>query len=206
MERSTHLCDKLGGGSLTSLPIVSTEAGNISAYIPTNVISITDGQIYLSAPMFQKGMMPAIDTGRSVSRVGGSAQLPAYRQLLGPLKLFYSQFEELESFSKFGVQLDEETQQKLNRGRAIRCVLQQMQFAPMDVATQIGVFLAVNNGLFDTLSEQSISKAQDIIHKTLYQNCKTIVEKITVKRQKIDEAMQEKLLTAFRKALASKGV
>lgn len=206
LERSTHLCDKLGGGSLTSLPIVSTEAGNISAYIPTNVISITDGQIYLSAPMFQKGMMPAIDTGRSVSRVGGSAQLPAYRQLLGPLKLFYSQFEELESFSKFGVQLDEATQQKLNRGRAIRCVLQQMQFAPMDVATQIGVFLAVNNGLFDTLSEQSIAKAQDIIHKTLYQNCKTIVEKITVKRQKIDEAMQEKLLTAFRKALASKGV
>ena len=144
LERSTHLSAKLGGGSLTSLPIVSTEAGNISAYIPTNVISITDGQIYLSASLFQKGLMPAIDIGRSVSRVGGEAQLPAYRQLLGPLKLFYSQFEELESFSKFGVQLDEETQRKLNRGRAIRNVLQQVQYKPMDVATQVAVFLYVN--------------------------------------------------------------
>ena len=201
LERSTHLTSKLGGGSLTSLPIVSTEAGNISAYIPTNVISITDGQIYLSAPLFQKGIMPAIDTGRSVSRVGGEAQLPAYRQLLGPLKLFYSQFEELESFSKFGVQLDEETQQKLNRGRAIRTVLQQVQFNPMDVATQIAVFLAVNHGLFDSMDETQILKAQTIIQKTLSQNFKPVIEKIKQKREKLDPPTQEKLLKAFRQAL-----
>ena len=206
LERSTHLCQKLGGGSLTSLPIVSTEAGNISAYIPTNVISITDGQIYLSAPLFQKGIMPAIDIGRSVSRVGGEAQLPAYRQLLGPLKLFYTQFEELESFSKFGVQLDEETQQKLNRGRAIRTVLQQIQFKPIDTATQIAIFLSVNNGLFDAMDEPQIIKAEQTVHSILHQQFKSLVNKITKERQKIDTATQEKLLAAFRKALGIKGV
>lgn len=206
LERSTHLCEKLGGGSLTSLPIVSTEAGNISAYIPTNVISITDGQIYLSTQLFQKGMMPAIDTGRSVSRVGGEAQLPAYRQLLGPLKLFYSQFEELESFSKFGVQLDEETQQKLNRGRAIRMVLQQTQFKPIDVTTQIAIFMAANNGLFDTMPDEQIVKAQETIRKTMNQRFKNIIERITIKREKIDDATQQKLLTAFRQDLKIRGV
>jgi len=205
LERSTHLSNKFGGGSLTSLPIVSTEAGNISAYIPTNVISITDGQIYLSTQLFQKGNMPAIDTGRSVSRVGGEAQLPAYRQLLGPLKLFYSQFEELESFSKFGVQLDEATQQKLNRGRAIRTVLQQIQFKPIDVATQIAIFMAVNHGLFDTMSDEQTLKAQDIIHKVMIQRFKKVIEQITLKREKIDQTTQEKLLTAFRQALGIKG-
>lgn len=204
LERSTHLSEKLGGGSLTSLPIVSTEAGNISAYIPTNVISITDGQIYLSAPLFQKGIMPAIDIGRSVSRVGGEAQLPAYRQLLGPLKLFYAQFEELESFSKFGVQLDEETQRKLNRGKAIRCVLQQMQYKPIDVATQIATFLAVNHGLFDSLNETQILKAQQMIQKTLHQKFKPLIQKITLKRQKLDSKDQETLIKAFQEAI--KGV
>ncbi len=204
LERSTHLNEKLGGGSLTSLPIVATEAGNISAYIPTNIISITDGQIYLSTNLFQKGIMPAIDTGRSVSRVGGEAQLPAYRQLLGPLKLFYSQFEELESFSKFGVQLDEATQQKLNRGYAIRFVLQQMQFQTMDVATQIAVFLAVNNGLFDGLSNAQIVKAQNAIGKILHQRFTNIVNKITIKREKLDENTQKTLLSAFRQAIQSK--
>ncbi|MBQ3696080.1 MAG: F0F1 ATP synthase subunit alpha [Alphaproteobacteria bacterium] len=206
LERSTHLINKLGGGSLTSLPIVSTEAGNISAYIPTNVISITDGQIYLSTSLFQKGIMPAIDTGRSVSRVGGEAQLPAYRQLLGPLKLFYSQFEELESFSKFGVQLDAETQQKLNRGHAIRLVLQQVQFHPMDVATQIAVFLSVNNGIFDTMNDKQILQAQDIIHKTLHQRFSSIVDRIVLKREKLDPSTQNKLLDAFRSALDKKGL
>jgi F-type H+-transporting ATPase subunit alpha len=148
--------------------------------------------------------MPAIDTGRSVSRVGGEAQLPAYRQLLGPLKLFYSQFEELESFSKFGVQLDEETQKKLNRGRAIRTVLQQIQYNPLDVATQIAIFLAVNNGLFDTMTEAEILKAQHIIQKTLHQRFKNIIEKIVEKRQKIDEATQNKLLSAFQQTLKIK--
>ncbi len=204
LERSTHLSEKLGGGSLTSLPIVSTEAGNISAYIPTNVISITDGQIYLSTSLFQKGIMPAIDIGRSVSRVGGEAQLPAYRSLLGPLKLFYAQFEELESFAKFGVQLDEETQHKLDRGRTIRTVLQQIQYKPMDVATQIAVFMAVNNGLLDHLDDTQIVKAQAIIQKILHQQFKPLIQKITLKRQKLDEKEQESLIQAFQIGL--KGV
>lgn len=206
LERSTHLSEKLGGGSLTALPIVSTEAGNISAYIPTNVISITDGQIYLSAPLFQKGIMPAIDIGRSVSRVGGEAQLPAYRGLLGPLKLFYAQFEELESFSKFGVQLDEDTQRKLDRGKAIRSVLQQIQYKPMDVATQIAVFTAVNHGLFDHLDDKQISKAQVIIQKVLHQKFKPLIQKITVKRQRMDEKEGKMLISAFQEALKLKEV
>ena len=206
LERSTHLNQKLGGGSLTSLPIVSTEAGNISAYIPTNVISITDGQIYLSAPLFQKGLMPAIDIGRSVSRVGGEAQLPAYRQLLGPLKLFYAQFEELESFSKFGVQLDEETQHKLNRGRAIRNVLQQIQYKPIDVATQIAIFTAVNNGLLDHFNEAEVIKAENVIQKTLHQKFKNLIQKITIKRQKLSEEDIKSLILAFRTAFKSKGI
>lgn len=206
LERSTHLSEKLGGGSLTSLPIVSTEAGNISAYIPTNVISITDGQIYLSAPLFQKGIMPAIDIGRSVSRVGGEAQLPAYRRLLGSLKLFYAQFEELESFSKFGVQLDEETQQKLNRGKAIRSVLQQIQYKPMDVATQIAVFMAVNNGLFDKMNDSQIAKAQTLIQKVLHQKFKPLIQKMTQKRQKLDAKEETLLLQAFKDAFKLKGV
>lgn len=206
LERSTHLSERLGGGSLTSLPIVSTEAGNISAYIPTNVISITDGQIYLAASLFQKGIMPAIDIGRSVSRVGGEAQLPAYRGLVGSLKLFYAQFEELESFSKFGVQLDEETTRKLNRGKAIRSVLQQIQYKPMDVATQIAIFMAVNHGLFDHLDDAQILKAQNIIHKVLHQRFKPMIQKITLKRQKLNTEEETLLLQAFQKTIKEKGV
>ncbi|MBP1532218.1 MAG: F0F1 ATP synthase subunit alpha, partial [Alphaproteobacteria bacterium] len=152
LERATHLREDLGGGSLTALPIVSTEAGNISAYIPTNIISITDGQIYLSSPMFQKGIMPAVDTGRSVSRVGGDAQLPAYKSVVGALKLFYAQFEELEAFTKFGTQLDKETQQRILRGQAIRRVLEQRQFALLSAAEQIAVFASANAGIFDGMN------------------------------------------------------
>ena len=163
LERSTKLSPELGGGSLTSLPIVSTEAGNISAYIPTNIISITDGQIYLSSSLYQKGILPAIDTGRSVSRVGGDAQLPAYKSLIGPLKLFYSQFEELEAFTKFGTQLDKNTLMRLNRGRAIRFVLEQKQYSPLSAAEQIAVFTATNAGLFDGLETEQNKLAQQIV-------------------------------------------
>ena len=205
LERSTHLRKKDGGGSMTALPIVATEAGNISAYIPTNIISITDGQIYLSANLFQKGLMPAIDTGPSVSRVGGEAQLPAYRQLVGPLKLFYSQFEELESFSKFGVQLDEETQKKLARGRAIRFTLQQLQYHLMDVSSQIAVFLSVNAGLLDNLSQEKIQQAQAIISKCMQSKFKNIVDAI-INKQKLDTTTQNKLIKAFQIALTNEGI
>ena len=205
LERSTHLRKKDGGGSMTALPIVATEAGNISAYIPTNIISITDGQIYLSANLFQKGLMPAIDTGPSVSRVGGEAQLPAYRQLVGPLKLFYSQFEELESFSKFGVQLDEETQKKLARGRAIRFVLQQLQYNLMDTPSQIAIFLSVNAGLLDNVPQNKIQQAQTIISKTMHAKFTNIVDAI-MNKEKLDSATQGKLIKAFQTALAHEGI
>ena len=206
LERSTHLRKEYGGGSLTSLPIVSTEAGNISAYIPTNIISITDGQIYLSTSLFQKGILPAIDTGRSVSRVGGDAQFPAYRSVVGPLKLFYSQFEELESFAKFGTQLDKETEKQLKRGRAIRAVMGQMQYRLMSAETQIAVFMATNAGLLDNVSEDKILSAQEVIDITLHRHFETVVDAIVNKREKIDTKTQEKMLRAFKTALEQEGI
>ena len=202
LERSTHLRPEFGGGSLTSLPIVSTEAGNISAYIPTNIISITDGQIYLSTSLFQKGILPAIDTGRSVSRVGGDAQLPAYRSLVGPLKLFFSQFEELESFAKFGTQMDAATTERLRRGQAIRAVLQQIQYAPMPAADQIALFLATNEGLLDTIPEDKIIQAQDIIIKTFHQQFSGVISSIN-RREKIGDETKKKMILAFQKALGA---
>ena len=134
LERSTHLRPEHGGGSLTALPIVETQAQNIAAYIPTNLISITDGQIYLTPGLFQKGIFPAVDVGKSVSRVGGKAQLPAYRAVAGDLRLSYSQFQELEAFSRFGTRLDERTRKTLEHGYRVREVLKQAQFDPMPVA------------------------------------------------------------------------
>lgn len=162
LERATQLRAELGGGSLTALPIIETEAQNISAYIPTNLISITDGQIYLSPHLFQKGVMPAVDVGRSVSRVGGKAQLAAYRAVAGDLRLTYSQFEELETFARFGTQLDEETRRTLDRGRRIREILKQPQYEPLPVAEQIAVLLAVVEGVFDRLP---LNRVGDVEHK-----------------------------------------
>ena len=204
LERATHLRAEAGGGSLTALPIVSTEAGNISAYIPTNIISITDGQIYLSAPLFQKGIMPAVDTGKSVSRVGGDAQLPAYKAVVGPLKLFYAQFEELESFTKFGTQLDKETQQRINRGQAVRLVLEQRQFALLTAAEQIAVFVAANAGLFDGLKQAENHKAQEIVIKTFHHYFGNL-EKAINSRQKLSAEEIENMTKAFTEALGRKG-
>jgi F-type H+-transporting ATPase subunit alpha len=159
LERSTHLRKELGGGSLTALPIVETEEQNISAYIPTNLISITDGQIYLTPDLFQKGVLPAIDVGKSVSRVGGKAQLPAYRAVAGDLRLFYSQFEELEVLSRFGSRIDERTRQTLARGRAVREALKQPQFDPLSPTEQIAVLLAATEGLFDNVPPEKIAES-----------------------------------------------
>jgi F-type H+-transporting ATPase subunit alpha len=167
LERSTHLRKEFGGGSLTALPIIETEEQNISAYIPTNLISITDGQIYLTPDLFQKGILPAIDVGKSVSRVGGKAQLPAYRAAAGDLRLFYTQFEELEIFSRFGSRLDERTRQTLARGRAVREALKQPQFDPMPVTDQIAVLLAATSGLFDELTPEQVVEACNRIRKGL---------------------------------------
>lgn len=167
LERSTHLCGALGGGSLSALPIIETEAENMSAYIPTNLISITDGQIYLSPLMFQKGILPAVDVGKSVSRVGGKTQLSAYRAVAGDLRLTYAQFEELETFSRFGTRLDEATRQTLERGRRVRESLKQRQFDPMPVPEQIAVLLAVSSGLFDSLDIEAIPAAEEAVRQAV---------------------------------------
>lgn len=200
LERSTRLRPEFGGGSLTALPIVETEAQNISAYIPTNIISITDGQIYLSSPLFQKGILPAIDTGRSVSRVGGDAQLPAYSSLVGPLKLSFSQFEELESFAKFRSSLDKETERRLKRGRSIRAVMQQKQFNPVPVVDQIAVLLATVEGLFDDVPDALRDEAYEAVSEVMKAEKKEIADAI-LNREKLSSEKKAELLAAFRNAL-----
>ncbi|CAN5308022.1 alternate F1F0 ATPase, F1 subunit alpha [soil metagenome] len=158
LERATHLSKELGNGSLTALPIIETEAENISAYIPTNLISITDGQIYLSPSLFELGVLPAVDVGKSVSRVGGKAQRATYRAVAGDLKLSYAQFEELETFAKFGARLDQNTTAIIEHGKRIRACLQQPESAPVAVPAQIMVLLALSEKLFDRVP---ISKMKD---------------------------------------------
>lgn len=167
LERATHLREALGGGSLSAMPIVETEAQNMSAYIPTNIISITDGQIYLSPDLFQKGVLPAIDVGKSVSRVGGKTQLPAYRAVAGHLRLSYSQFEELETFARFGTRLDETTRKTLEHGRRVREVLKQPQYAPMSASEQIAVLLAAAEGVFDDLEPDQVPMAEQLVRKAV---------------------------------------
>lgn len=164
LERSTHLSEEKGGGSLTALPIIETEAQNISAYIPTNLISITDGQIYLSPKLFELGILPAVDIGKSVSRVGGKAQLPAYRSVAN-LKLEYSQFEELETFSRFGTRLDENTRRIIEHGKRIRACLVQQELKPMSVPDQMIVLLSLTDGLFDTIPIDKVKLAEDALLK-----------------------------------------
>jgi F-type H+-transporting ATPase subunit alpha len=163
LERSTHLSQALGGGSLTALPIIETEAQNISAYIPTNLISITDGQIYLSPSLFESGILPAVDVGKSVSRVGGKAQLSAYRAITGNLKLAYSQFEELENYARFGTRLDDHTRTVIEHGKRIRNWLKQPELHPMSVPEQLVVLLALTNGLFDTVPVDKMPEAQTLL-------------------------------------------
>ena len=159
LERSTHLSKERGGGSLTALPIIETEAQDISAYIPTNLISITDGQIYLAPSLFELGVLPAVDVGKSVSRVGGAAQRAAYRAVAGDLKLAYAQFEELETFARFGARLDEDTRKTIEHGHRIRACLKQPEFAPINVPAQITVLLALTANLFDPVPLDQMTDA-----------------------------------------------
>lgn len=163
LERATHLDEEHGGGSLTALPIVETEAQNISAYIPTNLISITDGQIYISPTLFELGVLPAVDVGRSVSRVGGKAQRATFRAVAGDLKLAYAQFEELESFARFGARLDEATQKSIDHGQRIRACLKQHEGSPLDVADQIAVLVTLTAGLFDPIPLERMPEAQQAL-------------------------------------------
>ena len=202
LERSTHLRDEFGGGSLTALPIVETEAQNISAYIPTNLISITDGQIYLSPDLFQKGSLPAVDVGKSVSRVGGKTQLPAYRAVAGDLRLSYSQFEELETFARFGTRLDQETRKTLERGRRVREVLKQSQYEPIPVPEQIAALVAVTGGLLDDLEPEQIAEFEKAIGRTMTQKLPDLCKRIE-SGEKLSDEDQEALLRLVSKVIES---
>jgi F-type H+-transporting ATPase subunit alpha len=160
LERATHMNEERGGGSLTALPIIETEAQNVSAYIPTNLISITDGQIILSPTLFELGVLPALDVGKSVSRVGGKAQHPAYRAVTGDLKLEYAQFEEMETFARFGARLDADSQMVISHGLRIRACLKQNEFSPVAVPAQILVLLALGAKLFDSIALTQMSAAE----------------------------------------------
>ncbi|MFT5622840.1 MAG: F-type H+-transporting ATPase subunit alpha [Bacteroidia bacterium] len=169
LERATHLSKEHGGGSLTALPIIETEAQNISAYIPTNLISITDGQIYLSPSLFELGVLPAVDVAKSVSRVGGKAQQAAYRAVTGDLKLAYAQFEELETFARFGARLDADTRKIIDHGRRIRACLKQAEFSPVSVPAQIAVLLALTAELFDPVPLDRMTEAEHAVHEAATQ-------------------------------------
>lgn len=205
LERATHLRDEFGGGSLTALPIVETEAQNISAYIPTNIISITDGQIYLSPILFQKGIMPAVDVGLSVSRVGGKTQLPAYRTVTGDLRLSYSQFEELEVFARFGTRLEEETRKTLERGRRVREILKQTQSEPIPVPEQIAVLLAATGGLLDDLSLDEIAAVEIRIRKAVTDKLPEVCKRI-YEGKKLNDEDRNALLQTAKSAIDSKKV
>jgi F-type H+-transporting ATPase subunit alpha len=167
LERAARLAPSQGGGSLTALPLVETQAENLSAYIPTNLVSITDGQVYLSPRLFRSGQLPAVDVGRSVSRVGGRAQLPAYRTVGGPLRLAYAQFEELERFTRYGARLEEERRRQLERGRRVREVLLQHQGDPRRVADQIATLVAVTEGALDEIDVPRIAEVVDRLRSRL---------------------------------------
>ncbi len=167
LERTTQLKPELGGGSLTALPIASLEGEGLAAYIPTNLISITDGQIVLSPQLFQKGALPAVDVGRSVSRVGGDAQLSAYRSVVKELRLRYAQFEELEAFARFDTRMSSDTQATLERGRRIRAVLKQPRYETLDVVAQLISMLALNLGLFDAIPLEEMVAAEKLLHEAV---------------------------------------
>ncbi|PKL40217.1 MAG: F0F1 ATP synthase subunit alpha [Candidatus Riflebacteria bacterium HGW-Riflebacteria-1] len=202
LERATHLRENLGGGSLTALPIIETEAQNISAYIPTNLISITDGQIYLSPSLFELGVLPAVDVGKSVSRVGSKAQLPAYRVAAGSLKLDYAQFEELETFSRFGARLDEDTRKIIDHGRRIRACLKQPEFAPVSVPAQIAVLLALGAELFDRVPLDQMRNAEHALEKASASFPAEVLERLNT-AEKLSDEDREKIIEIARQALAS---
>jgi F-type H+-transporting ATPase subunit alpha len=165
LERAAKLSDLNGGGSLTSLPIIETQAGDISAYIPTNVISITDGQIFLEADLFNSGFRPAINVGNSVSRVGGSAQIKAMKQVAGTLRLDLAQFRELQAFAQFGSDLDKATQAQLARGQRLTEILKQPQYQPMDIEKQVLVIWAATNGYTDDIAVDDVRRFETSLLK-----------------------------------------
>ena len=191
LERAAKLSDDKGSGSLTALPVIETQAGDISAYIPTNVISITDGQIFLESDLFYKGVRPAISIGKSVSRVGGSAQIKAMKQVAGSIKLELAQFRALEAFAAFASDLDKASQQQLARGRRLVEVLKQGQYQPARVEDQVVMIFAATNGYTDSIPETDVNRYEKEMLQFVKQKYTSLLSTIADKKQVSDEAKKE---------------
>jgi F-type H+/Na+-transporting ATPase subunit alpha len=192
LERASKLSDKMGGGSLTALPIIETQAGDVSAYIPTNVISITDGQIFLETDLFNSGVRPAVNVGISVSRVGGSAQIKAMRQVAGSMKLELAQYRELAAFAQFGSDLDKATQAQLNRGQRLVEVLKQKQFSPLPFSKQILIIFAGTNGFFDDLPVDQVREFEAELYKYVDATAPGLLRTIMEKKV-LDDALKAEM-------------
>jgi F-type H+-transporting ATPase subunit alpha len=196
LERAAKLSDAEGGGSLTALPIIETQAGDVSAYIPTNVISITDGQIYLEADLFYAGVRPAVNVGLSVSRVGGNAQIKAMKQVAGRLRLELAQYREMAAFAQFGSDLDKATQMQLARGARLMEILKQNQYEPQPVEQQIVTVFAATNGFCDGYEVTSLSRYETDLSAFLRDKHGATLADLR-ERKTIDDAMKAKLSAAL---------
>ncbi|MDP8201961.1 MAG: F0F1 ATP synthase subunit alpha [Candidatus Tenebribacter burtonii] len=202
LERASKLNDELGGGSLTALPIIETQADDLTAYIPTNVISITDGQIFLNSRLFHSGIRPAINAGLSVSRVGGNAQLKSMKSVTGQLRVALAQYTELEAFAKFGSDLDKATQAQITRGRRIVEILKQAQYSPLSVAKQTFIIFMANEGYLDEIEVENVQKFEEELYSTLDSEYKEFMEsmikdKLTDKTKEAMHKICKKVLSKF---------
>ena len=191
LERSAKLSKEFGGGSITALPVIETQAGDVSAYIPTNVISITDGQIYLEADLFYKGIRPALNVGISVSRVGSAAQIKAMKKVAGKLKLDMAQYRELEAFAQFGSDLDEKTRFQIERGKRTTEILKQGQYQPMPVENQVAILYALTNGFLDDVEVENIKNFEEEFHKYMNGQKKEVLEMIAEKKELTDDVVKK---------------
>ncbi|MCI6610263.1 MAG: F0F1 ATP synthase subunit alpha [Ezakiella sp.] len=196
LERAARLDKEYGGGSITALPIIETQAGDISAYIPTNVISITDGQIFLETELFFSGQRPAVNSGLSVSRVGGAAQNKAMKKVSGGIKLELAQYRELKSFAQFGSELDQDTQNRLNHGQRILAVLNQAQYSPMSVTDQVISLFAVTKGYLSDVELDNVSQFEKELIEYVHNNHKDLIDELN-KKQELNEEITEKLVEAI---------
>ena len=197
LERAAKLNNEHGAGSLTALPIIETQAGDLSAYIPTNVISITDGQIFLESDLFHQGVRPAINVGNSVSRVGGSAQIKAMRQVAGSLRLDLAQYRELAAFAQFGSDLDKATLNQLNRGKRLVDVLKQPQYQPLPVEKQVTIIYAATNGFLDTVAVEDVREYETQLFQFLDTRKPHVLSQLAEKKQ-IDDQLKAELNGALK--------
>ena len=202
LERACKLSDKLGAGSLTALPIIETQGGDVSAYIPTNVISITDGQIFLESNLFYRGIRPALNVGISVSRVGGAAQIPAMKKFAGPLRTWLAQYRELEAFAQFASDLDQNTRDTLSRGQRLVELLKQAQYAPLSVSLQVASIFAGTQGLLDKVPLKEVGDWEKRYHTWLKQNRAELLDLIATARSKPELQKVEDELKAAVKAFS----